>query len=91
MKIEDIENIELVFLSLEDYAELRQAMILSYRTMPDSLWEEYHIKTLIDKFPEGQVVIKINGEIAGCALSLIVDHEKIEVKHTYAEITGDFT
>jgi len=35
-------------------------MIEAYPTMPDAYWKESHIKSLIDKFPEGQVVIKIN-------------------------------
>ena len=56
----EIENIELAFLSLDDYQELKQAMIESYSTMPNSYWREHHLKTLIDQFPEGQVVIKVN-------------------------------
>ncbi|HMP29964.1 MAG TPA: hypothetical protein PKD85_10200 [Saprospiraceae bacterium] len=55
-----IENIELQFLALEDYEELKIAMIEAYSNMPNSYRKEYHIKSLIDKFPEGQVVIKIN-------------------------------
>lgn len=89
--MEDIENIELTYLSLEDYQELKEAMIASYITMPDLFWRENQIKKLIDKFPEGQVVIKINGQIAGCALSIIVDYNKFDANHTYKDITGDYT
>ena len=46
--------------TLSDYQELKAAMIEAYPTMPDAYWKESHIKSLIDKFPEGQVVIKIN-------------------------------
>jgi predicted amidohydrolase len=59
--------------------------------MPESYWKEHQVATLIDKFPEGQIVIKINGRIAGCALSIIVDYSKFEYKHTYREITGNYT
>ncbi|MDP2115455.1 MAG: carbon-nitrogen hydrolase, partial [Bacteroidota bacterium] len=76
MKKEEIENVELSFLTLDDYQELKTAMVSSYRNLPDSYWKENQIKTLIDKFKEGQVVIKINGMIAGCALSIIVEYEK---------------
>ena len=91
MKIEEIENIELSYLNLKDYQELKKAMISAYKNMPGSYWREKQIQALIDKFQEGQVVIKINGEIAGCALSIIVDYEKLSSNHTYAEITDNYT
>jgi predicted amidohydrolase/GNAT superfamily N-acetyltransferase len=88
---EKIESIDLEFLKIEDYQELKDVMIASYHTMPESYWKEHHVASLIDKFPEGQIVIKINGKIAGCALSIIVDYAKFEYKHTYREITGNYT
>lgn len=91
MKMEEIENIELLYLSLDDYQELKTAMIESYTTMPESYWREHQIDNLISKFPEGQVVIKVNGHIAGCALSIILDYDKFENKHTYQHITGNYT
>jgi len=91
MKIQNIENIELQFLTLNDYQELKEAMIQAYSNMPNSYWKESHIHSLIKKFPEGQVVIKVNNELAGCALSIIVDYSKFDDSHTYREITGDYT
>jgi predicted amidohydrolase/GNAT superfamily N-acetyltransferase len=91
MKIENIENIELQYLTIHDYQELKQAMIEVYFNMQNTYWEESQIQSLITKFPEGQVVIKINGELAGCALSLMVDYDKFDHHHTYKEITGDYT
>lgn len=86
-----IENIQLSLLNINDYQELKLAMIDSYLNMPDSYWKEQHIQKLIDLFPEGQVVIKINNQIAGCALSIILNYDLFEDKHTYREITGDYT
>jgi predicted amidohydrolase len=91
MKTKDIENIELKYLELKDYQELKTAMISAYSNMPESYWKEHHIDSLINKFPEGQVVIKINGELAGCALSIIVDYDSFEEEHTYKEITGNYS
>ena len=91
MNNETIENIELKFLTLDDYQELKEAMIVAYKNMPDAYWKEHHIKTLIDKFPEGQVVVKINNQIAGCALSIIVKYNLFDTLHTYKEITGNYT
>ena len=85
------ENIELKYLSMDDYEELKEVMLLSYETMPDAYWKEHQIKTLIEKFHEGQVVIKIDGEIAGCAFSIIVKYDEFANHHTYKEITGDYT
>ncbi len=87
----DIENIKLDFLTLDDYNELKQAMIESYSNMPNSYWKEQQIKRLIDIFPEGQVVIKINSQIAGVALSIRVDYSVYENNHTYKEITGNYS
>ncbi|GAB4341278.1 MAG: bifunctional GNAT family N-acetyltransferase/carbon-nitrogen hydrolase family protein [Calditrichia bacterium] len=91
MEIREIDNIEIKLLQPEDYQELKELMIEAYHTMPGSHWEEKHIRTLIRKFPEGQVVIKANGKIVGCALSIIVDYHRFSGQHTYMEVTGDYT
>ena len=91
MKLKEIDNIELKFLDIEDYQELKSAMILAYQSMPGSYWKEDQIQALINKFRDGQVVIKINGKLAGCALSIIVDYNGFSDKHTYKDITQNYT
>jgi len=91
MQIAEIDNIELTFLSIDDYAELKDAMIVAYQSMPDSYWKESQIESLIQKFRKGQVVIKINGKLAGCALSIIVDYDEFSDRHTYKDITQNYT
>jgi len=86
-----IENIELTYLSLDDYQELKATMIDSYTNMPGSYWTEAQIKNLIQRFHEGQVVVKVNNQIAGCALSIIVDYQQFDEHHTYKEITGSYS
>ncbi len=86
-----VENINLSYLKIEDYKELKEAMIASYRSMPEAYWMETHIQTLLEKFPEGQVVIRVNDQLAGCALSIIVHEEVMEGEHTYRDITSNFT
>lgn len=87
----DIDNIELTYLNLRDYQELKKAMIESYQKVEDNYWEKHEIKKLLNLFPEGQVVIKVNGQLAGCALSLIVKSKVAHKRHTYKQITGDYT
>jgi hypothetical protein len=47
MSVQDIESIELKFLDIEDYQELKQIMILSYKEMPEAIWKEHQIRSLI--------------------------------------------
>ena len=89
--MQNIENVELSLLSLDDYQELKQIMIEAYTNLEDPYREEHQIKFLISKFPEGQVVIKVNDQIAGCALSIKVDYAAFDDTHTYNEITGNDT
>ena len=86
-----VQNIELEFLTLAHYEELKDVMISAYNTMPNAYWKENHIKSMLDKFPEGQVIVKANGQLAGCALSIIVEKNKFETQHTYREVTGNYT
>lgn len=87
--MQDIENIELTLLSLDDYQELKAAMLEAYANMPGTYWKEKQMESLISRFPEGQVVIKVNDQIAGCALAIIVKYDDYDDDHTYNEITGN--
>lgn len=87
----EVQDVHLSFLSMNDYQELKETMIEAYQNLPNSYWKEKHIQILLDKFPEGQVVIRANDEIAGCALSIIVDSEQLGDHHTYADVTDNYT
>ena len=87
----DIENIELTFLKLSDYNDFKDAMVEAYSSMPESYWSKSQIKTLIKQFPEGQVVVKVNNQIVGGALSIIVNYDLFDTIHTFQEITGNHT
>ena len=84
----DSAKIELRNLKVKDYEELKVSMIKSYHAMPDEYWTKAEIKTLIKKFPEGQLCIIIDDKIAGCALSLIVNYDKFDDNHSYDSILG---
>lgn len=91
MKLSEIDKIELLYLQMEDYMEIKDVMQSAYTSMPEVYWKENHIFKLLTIFPDGQVVIKVNGQIAGCALSIVVDYDKFDDSHTYREITADYT
>lgn len=91
MNLEEINKIELKYLQFKDYLEIKNTMIAAYPSLQNAYWEESQIRSLLKKFPEGQVVIKVNGKIAGCALAIIVTHDDFNKNHTYKEITADYT
>ncbi|MDH5380283.1 MAG: bifunctional GNAT family N-acetyltransferase/carbon-nitrogen hydrolase family protein [Cyclobacteriaceae bacterium] len=88
---ENIDKIELRNLRIEDYRELKSAMIKSYPDWEGAYWKEKQIEILLEKFPEGQLVILIDNVVVGSALSIIIKGDDFEDHHTYKEITGDFT
>ena len=91
MNLNEIENIELKYLDASDYDELKEVMVSAYHTMPENYWKEKQIQILTSIFPEGQVVIKVNGELAGCALSIILNSNDLEEMDSYRDITGTYT
>ncbi|MBK5193615.1 MAG: GNAT family N-acetyltransferase, partial [Flavobacteriaceae bacterium] len=84
----DSAKIELRNLRAKDYEELKISMIESYSGLNNAYWSKADIKTLVNKFPDGQFCIVIDGKIAGCALSIIVDYDKIDEDHKYIDIIG---
>lgn len=86
-----IEKIELGTLSLDDYQQLITAMKAAYPMWQGSYWSLSSLEKLINEFPEGQIVIKVDDKVVGCALSLVVDNDLAETNHTYKEITGNYT
>lgn len=86
-----IKKIELGNLSINDYQQLLDAMKAAYPLWQGNYWSIGAIEQLIDRFPEGQIVVKADDVVVGCALSIIADYAQCEAKHTYKEITGNYT
>jgi len=78
-------------LSIDDYQQLLFAMKAAYPNWQGSYWSIEAIQNLIDRFREGQLVVRADGEVVGCALSIIVDYDRFEDDHTYKQITGNYT
>lgn len=88
--MEDIKHIELGNLSIEDYQELIEAMEAAYPEW-NSYWSLPVIENLINRFPAGQIVVRADGKVVGCALSIVVQYDKFGDFHTYKAITGNYT
>src|SRR6185437_2140100 len=86
-----MKKIEIGTLKYEDFQQLLTAMKAAYPLWRGNYWREETIRKLINKFPEGQIVIKVDDVVVGCALSIIVNYSKFGDEHTYAQITGNYT
>lgn len=78
-------------LQIEDYVQLSQSFTRVYSDGSDVFWTREQIQKLIKIFPEGQIVTVVDDKIVGCALSIIVDYDKVKNDHTYAQVTGKET
>lgn len=86
-----INKVQIRNLQIEDYAQLSQSFTRVYSDGSDVFWTHAQIKKLISIFPEGQIVTVVDDKIVGCALSIIVDYDKVKNDHTYAQVTGKET
>lgn len=86
-----IKKVEIRNLEPGDYMQLKDAMRESYKNWHGSVWKEEDIKRLVKLFPDGQIVMLVNGKVVGTALSIVVNYDEFTDNHTYREITGDYT
>ncbi|HAF27479.1 MAG TPA: carbon-nitrogen hydrolase [Bacteroidales bacterium] len=89
--MQEIESVEIRYLKISDYQELRSSMQEAYPNWPGAYWKESHLQKLLDVFPEGQIAVVVNGVVVGSALSLILKYDHFGDEHTYKEITGNYT
>ena len=86
-----INKVQIRNLQIEDYDQLAQSFTRVYTDGSDVFWTHKQIEKLIKIFPEGQIVTVVDEKIVGCALSIIVDYDKVKNDHTYAQVTGKET
>ncbi len=86
-----MKNIETRNLQLNDFLELKEVMEKAYNKWQTGDWQEHHIQKLVEIFPEGQLCVSVDGKVAACALSIIVNYDHYGDDHTYQEITGHET
>ena len=84
------ELIEIRHLLPTDYDAIKAAMLLAYPRLA-TYWRPAQLARLISLFPEGQLVLTVNGELVAAAFALIIDHSKLDDEHTFAQVTGDYS
>ena len=73
-------------LTLDDFDELIKLQKKCFPKM--RVWKREHIKSQIDTFPDGQIIIEHNGQIVASSSSLIIDFDEYEEGHTWNEVSG---
>ena len=91
METLEINKVEIRNLQKEDYDQLASSFTRVYADGSDVFWTPKQIDKLIRIFPEGQIVVVVDGKIVGCALSIIVNYDDAKNDHTYAQVTGNET
>lgn len=86
-------NIEIKQLTKEDYSSLVQSYAEAYQCTIEEAWSKKQIVNLIEVFPEGQLCVKVNGDVAACALSLVINTKLTNIYDNYAKIidSGKFS
>src|SRR5690606_36257768 len=74
-----------------DYKDLKAAMIEAYSGMGGSYWDQDTINKQLRNFPDGQFCVEVNDKVKCCALSIIVNYKKFTDRHTYVQITGNYS
>ena len=82
METLEINKVEIRNLQKEDYDQLASSFTRVYADGSDVFWTPKQIDKLIRIFPEGQIVVVVDGKIVGCALSIIVNYDDVKNDHT---------
>ena len=51
-------------------------------------WSEAQLRSHLETFPDGQIVVELDGEIVATSSSLIVEGATFEDPHTFKQVTG---
>ena len=72
-----INKVQIRNLQLKTMHSYPNRLPVFYSDGSDVFWTHAQIKKLISIFPEGQIVTVVDDKIVGCALSIIVDYDKV--------------
>ncbi|MEO7080496.1 MAG: carbon-nitrogen hydrolase, partial [Flavobacteriales bacterium] len=85
------KKVEIRPLNMDAFEDLASAMIAAYPEWNGGMWKKETIEKLVHLFPQGQLGAFVNGRLAGAALTIIVDIDKLGFDHTYLKATGNYS
>lgn len=73
-------------------ADIPHIVDLQVRCFPDMKpWTPAQLSSHLTYFPEGQMVVEVDGKVVGSASSLILDFDAYEENHSFKDISGEGT
>ena len=72
---------------LDDFDAITDLQERSFRGM--DAWQRDHLVSQLELFPEGQMVVEVDGEVAASSSSLIVDIDEFADVHSWYEVADD--
>ena len=72
-------------LTIQDYPHIKNIMDRVYPSM-DGAWTLNAYGALIDNFPEGQICIEDKGTVVAAALTILVNADEFESRHSYEDV-----
>ena len=76
-------------LVFEDYESVKEMQLISFPFMKP--WNAVQWEKVTTAFPEGQIGIVVNGELAASSCSLILNFDEYQARHSWGDITGNGT
>ncbi len=78
-------NLEVRLMRTDDFAKL---MAMQLRCFPGMLpWAREQLESQLHHFPEGQLVVECDGQLAASASCLVIDFDEYADGHTWVEVT----
>ncbi len=80
-------NVVVRQMGIEDYERIAELQLLCFPHM--NPWRREQIASHLEHFPEGQIVVEIDGDVVASSSSLVIDFDEYEEGHTWLEVAGD--
>ncbi|MCU0428704.1 MAG: bifunctional GNAT family N-acetyltransferase/carbon-nitrogen hydrolase family protein [Cytophagaceae bacterium] len=87
-KKDSLHKLHLRNLNMDDYTDVKRIMNKVYSNAGGA-WTKDEFKSILKRFPEGQICIEDNGKLIAGSFSLIVNYADYGDNHSYKEITGN--
>ncbi len=89
IEVTQTKKIEVRKLTVDDYDVIRNMQLDAFPSMKP--WSAEQWKKVTATFPEGQIGIMVDDELAASSSSLILIFDEFSKAHSWSEITGDGT
>jgi len=74
-------------MGIEDYEQLVELQELCFPGMKP--WRREHVESHLERFPDGQIVVELDGRVVASSSSLVIDFDEYEEGHTWMDVAGD--